>query len=95
MEAATHSLKPLVAAGRVHCNGLQLSRLRATVKAPRQMHVVQLALGTLLSEPLRPAMPDPNPHPLRFGWYFESLPLDDAQIESVRRHNPASLAEET
>jgi hypothetical protein len=93
MEAATHSLSPLAAAARVHCNRLQLAQLRSTVKL-RPIPAAQLALGMLLSAPLRPAMPDPNPHPLKYGWVFESAPLTDAEIASVRLHNPQYLTEE-
>jgi hypothetical protein len=95
MEAATHSLKPLAVAARVHCNKLQLEQLRSTVKLPSHVHIVQLALGTLLSAPLRPAMPDPSPHPLKYGWIFESAPLSDAGAASVRLHSPQHLSEET
>lgn len=52
---------------------------------------VELAIGTILSQPLRPAKPETNFHPLRFGWYFESLPLDGAAKLSVERRTPASL----
>lgn len=95
MAASTPSLSPLAASARVHCNRLQLGALRSTVKAPRYMRVTELVLGTLLSQPLRPAMPDPNPHPLRFGWYFESSPLSEAEAASVRLHSPDSLVPET
>lgn len=57
----------------------------------RPVSAVELAVGMVLSQPLRPAMPDPDPHPLRFGWSFESLPLTEAQAASVRLHSPESI----
>lgn len=85
-------LKVLVAAGRVMCNRLALSGLG---KNRQFITLVQLAYGTVLSQPLRPAMPDPRPHPLRFGWVFESLPLDEQAVASIRKSSPASLVTET
>jgi hypothetical protein len=39
-------------------------------------------------------MPERNPHPLRFGWVYESAPLSEAQIASVKRHAPDALVRE-
>lgn len=36
-------------------------------------------------------MPDPHPHPLKHGWYFESRELTDEEIVSIRSHAPGSL----
>jgi hypothetical protein len=80
----------LAAAAKVHCNALALAPMRRRYTRPF-VREVELAIGTVLSLPLRPAMPDPHPHPLRFGWLFESRDLTEAEIASVRRHNPLSL----
>ncbi len=55
------------------------------------MHAVELAVGTVLSQPLRPALPESSPHPLRYGWLFESAPLSEAEAASVRLHQPSAL----
>lgn len=83
-------VSPLVAAGRVMCNRLQLGRVKREATR-HSIRPVELAIGTVLCQPLRPAMPDPNPHPLRWGWEFESLPLSDAEQASVKLHSPGSL----
>lgn len=83
-------LSPLAAAGQVMCNRISLVPLRAQPRR-RDLHPVELAIGTVLSQPLRPAMPEPSPHPLRFGWIFESLELTDAEQASVKLHSPGSL----
>ena len=93
MDSSTpFQLKVGSAAARVLCNRITLGEFS---KSKPVLHVVQLAYGMVLSQPLRPAMPDPNPHPLRFGWYFESLPLTDEQIASVKLRSPGSLVRES
>lgn len=81
----------LSAAVQVANNRVALAALRAKYGA-RQISATDAAIGTVLSQPLRPAMPDPDPHPLRFGWIFESLPLNEREQASVKLHQPAALA---
>lgn len=84
-------LNPLVAAARVMCNRISLSPLQQKYGKAPMLPAGVLAAGTVLSQPLRPAMPDPNPHPLRFGYIFESRDLTEAEVASLRLHRTGQL----
>lgn len=73
---------PLAAAAKVLCNRIWLEPKRKAYGLPL-VHERALAIGTVLSQPLRPAMPDESPHPLRHGWFFEASPPEHA-LPSLR-----------